>query len=139
MKSDSFLITRQAQPGLSWQVSAVRFEETRTKFLEELKDPQRFVGDWHISCFLFKGVVGCKYDALTKDQLDLIKKAVREFREFTHQKSYDRRAGIQALFIKYLVDPPYPLSDNWDGNATTRRARAEEIAKTKGTMWLLTN
>ncbi len=128
MLDDGFYITRQPQPGLTWQVAAVRFEQTREQFLWIDPDKPDPVGLWHSTCFPVKECTG---RVLSTKEKHHVRKIVQLFRDVDVPKRSDCAFKIEKLFMKYLEYPPYGLSDNWDGHATQRRVWAEIRLKAK--------
>lgn len=123
MLDDGFYTTRQPQPGLSWQVAAVRFEQTRSQFLVIVNDKPDPAGVWHSTCFPVKECVGRR---LSVKETAHVREVVQLFRDVSASKRYDRAAAIEKLFRQHLEYPPYDLSDSWDGQASKRRAWAED-------------
>lgn len=133
MKDDGFYLTLQPQPGLSWQVAAVRFDQTRADFLRKVPDKPDPVGIWHSTCFPFKGYENRR---ITKAEAKFLRITIRIFRDVDIAKRYERVVEMEKLFREYLLYPPYDLSDNWDGNATKRRAWAELILRRRKHVYL---
>ncbi len=128
MDHDGLYITRQPQAALSWQVAAVRFEQTREHFLKVDADKPDPVGLWHSTCFPVKEHAG---KVLSKEEKAHVRDVVQLFRDVSAPKRFDRAMEIERLFRKYLEYPPYSLADNWDGQATKRRVWAESNLKAK--------
>jgi hypothetical protein len=128
MLNDGFYVTRQPQPGLTWQAAAVRFEQTRDQFLRITPDKPDPIGLWHSSCFPVKEHTG---RGLGKKEKAHVREIVQLFRDVSASKRYARASEIEQLFKKYLEYPPYNLSDSWDGQATKRIAWAEIMLSAK--------
>lgn len=125
MLKDQCFVTSQPQPliALSWQAAAARFFSTRGEFLKLVPNVQNPVGLWYTTCFPFKGFTD---RPLIRAEVLHMRRRFQSFYTLTLRSRYETVKRLEQLFKEQLEYPPYDLSDNWDGNAPSRRAWAEE-------------
>lgn len=131
MQSDGFLITHQRQPRhlMSWPHAAKLFLDSRGDFLRF--DGPVVLGTWSVTCFPFKGCTNKPLQSFGQNEMKRIVSEIERLKKFDHPLEYSRINGMESLLRSLCEYPPYPLDDDWDGNASKRKSWAIFVFRTQ--------